>query len=92
MTQEFRWIGPYISKGRGNSDTEKRHADDLTLKHVVDLRKQVRELERQVNNFDEYFLNIHHIFEEIRKIIRQSSDPSSDILRLIDNVSKRNKR
>lgn len=42
MTQEPRWIGPYISKGRGSSDTVKRHADDVTLARLIKLEKDVR--------------------------------------------------
>ena len=38
--QEVKWLGPYAPADR--------HADDVTLAHVVELRKKVAELEEQL--------------------------------------------
>lgn len=42
MTQEVRWIGPYISKGQEPRNVVKRHADDVTLARLLKLEKDVR--------------------------------------------------
>ena len=40
MSSDIRWLGPYAPA--------ERHADDVTLAHVVELRKKVAELEEQL--------------------------------------------
>lgn len=42
MMTEIRWLGPYAP--------EERHADTVTLDHVIDLRKRLAEAERQRDN------------------------------------------
>lgn len=39
---EVRWLGPYAP--------EDRHADNVTLEHIIALRKQLEIAERQMNN------------------------------------------
>jgi len=40
MMSDIRWLGPYAPADR--------HADDVTLSHVVELRKKIAELEDQL--------------------------------------------
>jgi predicted NUDIX family phosphoesterase len=40
MSSDIRWLGPYAPA--------ERHADDVTLAHVVELRKKVAELDEQL--------------------------------------------
>ena len=40
MSADIRWLGPYAPADR--------HADDLTIAHVVELRRKVAELEEQL--------------------------------------------
>ena len=40
MMSDVRWLGPYAPADR--------HADDVTLSHVVELRRKVAELEDQL--------------------------------------------
>jgi hypothetical protein len=40
--QEVRWQGPYVK--------EPRHADDVTIDHLIELRKRVALLESQLDN------------------------------------------
>ena len=40
MSSDIRWLGPYAPA--------ERHADDVTLAQVVELRKKVAELEEQL--------------------------------------------
>ena len=42
MSADIRWLGPYAPADR--------HADDVTLAHVVELRKKVADLERYCEN------------------------------------------
>jgi|GEM_PF-4706320 len=42
LLTEIRWLGPYAP--------EDRHADTVTLDHVIDLRKRLVEAERQRDN------------------------------------------
>lgn len=41
-SSEIRWLGPYASTDR--------HCDTVTMDHVIALREQVSELERQLDN------------------------------------------
>lgn len=88
MTQDPRWIGPYVSKGRDPLVETVRHADDITLKHIVELRKRVNDLERYLNNFEVHYMKIRRTLTDVRQIIRQSEDPSSEVLRVIDEALK----
>lgn len=38
----MKWLAPYLSKGRGPSIGEGRHADTETVKDLLDLRRKVR--------------------------------------------------
>ena len=40
LSSDIRWLGPYVPADR--------HADDLTIAHVVELRRKVAELEEQL--------------------------------------------
>lgn len=42
MSAEIRWLGPY--------PPNTRHADPVTVDHIVDLRKKLTEAERQRDN------------------------------------------
>ncbi|NDC83725.1 hypothetical protein EB093_08720 [bacterium] len=42
LMQEVKWLGPY--------EPETRHADPVTIDHIIELRKQLREMEKQRDN------------------------------------------
>lgn len=82
MIDEPRWLGPYPM-----SDTP-RHADPVTLKHIVELRKQINELEKYVKNFEQHYSKVYSALTDVRNIIRHSDEPRAEVLRLIDETLK----
>jgi hypothetical protein len=51
LSAETRWIGPYPQTDR--------HADDITLDHIIDLRKRLAEAERQRDNALDIITTLH---------------------------------
>lgn len=80
---EVSWLGPYPV-----SDNS-RHADPVTLAHVVELRKRINELEGYVKNFEDHCSKVHRTLVDVRQIIRQAEDPKAEVLRVIDEALKR---
>jgi len=48
MSAEIRWIGPYMPNLKSDIEYAKRHADEVTIDHIVDLRKRLMEAEGKV--------------------------------------------
>lgn len=61
-----------------------RHADKETMDHVIELRKRVRELEKQVENYDAYISHVYRTAMNIKAIARQQDDPIPIILEAVD--------
>lgn len=61
-----------------------RHADKETMDHVIELRKRVRELEKQVENYDAYISHVYRTAMNIKAIARQQEDPIPTILEAVD--------
>jgi uncharacterized coiled-coil protein SlyX len=59
MSSDIRWLGPYAPADR--------HADDVTLSHVVELRKKIAEQERQIANLESYLMPIRKEIEELQE-------------------------
>lgn len=52
-----------------------RHADPITLDHVIELRKRVAELERQVNNLSDANMALWKKNKELRaELIMQTGE------------------
>lgn len=56
---EIRWLGPYAP--------EDRHADTVTLDHVIDLRKRLAEAERQRENALDMCMALRKELESLRE-------------------------
>lgn len=88
MTQDVRWIGPYLSKGQGPRDVIERHADPVTMDHIIELRKRILDLERHLTNYEKHYTKVYNALVDIRQVIRQADDPSSEVLRVISDTIK----
>jgi len=54
----IKWLGPYTPTDR--------HADSVTIDHIIDLRKQILALEKRIENLQEVVRYQHkHILELI---------------------------
>lgn len=61
-----------------------RYADSETMDHVIELRKRVLELEKQVENYDAYISHVYRTAMNIKAIARQQDDPMPTILKEVD--------
>lgn len=55
-----------------------RHADPLTMDHVIELRKRVSDLERQVNNLAEANVELWKQNKELRAELLQRTEEQND--------------
>lgn len=55
----IRWLGPY--------EPEDRHADTVTLDHVIELRKRLAEAERQRENALDMCMALRKELESLRE-------------------------
>ena len=55
---DIRWLGPY--------PPEDRHADTVTLDHLIDLRKKLAEAERQRENALDTCMALRKEIEELK--------------------------
>jgi len=55
-----------------------RHADPLTMDHVIELRKRVSDLERQVNNLSNANVELWKQNKELRAELLQRSEEQND--------------
>jgi predicted RNase H-like nuclease (RuvC/YqgF family) len=61
MSADIRWLGPYAPTDR--------HADDVTLAHIVELRKKVEELQRHVSNLESYLTPVRKRVEKLEEAL-----------------------
>jgi hypothetical protein len=80
LMSEIRWIGPYAPKDR--------HADDITINHVIDLRKRletaVTHRENSLNGFIAVNKKYIKAYNALVDIIARSNDDDSWMARLAD--------
>jgi len=55
-----------------------RHADPLTMDHVIELRKRVSDLERQVSNLTDANVELWKQNEELRAELLQQTEEQND--------------
>ena len=86
---DIRWLGPYAPTDR--------HADDVTLAHVVELRKKVAEQQRHIANLESYLAPMRQennaLYFKLQKVqnclleIRQNAhEDALTIVAIIDRV------
>lgn len=63
-----------------------RHADPVTIEHIIELRKKVAELEKYLINYENHYGKIRRALGDVREIIRHSDEPRAEVLRLIDET------
>lgn len=61
-----------------------RHADPVTMQHIVELRAKVAELEKYLINYEKHYGKIRQALGDVREIIRHSDEPREQVLKLID--------
>lgn len=66
MSSDIRWLGPYAPA--------ERHADDVTLAHVVELRKKVAELDEQLARVMSWVIPMQRENESLRKKLLEGND------------------
>ena len=66
MSADIRWLGPYAPADR--------HADDLTIAHVVELRRKVAELEEQLARVMSWVVPMQRENESLRKKLLEGND------------------
>ncbi len=66
MSADIRWLGPYAPADR--------HADDLTIAHVVELRRKVAELEEQLARVMSWVVPMQRENESLRKKLLEDGD------------------
>ena len=66
MSADIRWLGPYAPADR--------HADDLTIAHVVELRRKVAELEEQLARVMSWVVPMQRENERLRESLKERGD------------------
>ena len=66
MSADIRWLGPYAPADR--------HADDLTIAHVVELRRKVAELEEQLARVMSWVVPMQRENASLRKKLLEGND------------------
>lgn len=66
MSSDIRWLGPYAPADR--------HADDLTIAHVVELRRKVAELEEQLARVMSWVIPMQKENALLRKKLLEDGD------------------
>ena len=66
-----------------------RHADPVTLDHIIALRKQIEQLEKENQNYRNYVSMVYNTMVEIRMIIRHCDEPNQLVLSAINDAIKR---
>lgn len=66
-----------------------RHADPVTLDHIIALRKQIEQLEKENQNYKNYVSMVYNTMVEIRMIIRHCDEPNQSVLNAITDAIKR---
>lgn len=66
-----------------------RHADPVTMDHIIALRKQIEQLEKENQNYRNYVSMVYNTMVEIRMIIRHCDEPNQLVLSAINDAIKR---
>ena len=66
LSSDIRWLGPYAPADR--------HADDMTLAHIVQLRKKVAELEEQLARVMSWVIPMQRENEQLRESLKERGD------------------
>lgn len=66
-----------------------RHADPVTMDHIIALRKQIEQLEKENQNYKNYVSMVYNTMVEIRMIIRHCDEPNQLVLSAINDAIKR---
>ncbi len=66
MSADIRWLGPYAPADR--------HVDDMTLAHIVQLRKKVAELEEQLARVMSWVIPMQRENERLRESLKERGD------------------
>ena len=66
MSADIRWLGPYAPADRP--------ADDMTLAHLVQLRKKVAELEEQLARVMSWVIPMQRENERLRESLKERGD------------------
>lgn len=66
-----------------------RHADPVTMDHIIALRKQIEQLEKENQNYKNYVSMVYNTMVEIRMIIRHCDEPNQLVLSAISDAIKR---
>ena len=66
LSSDIRWLGPYVPADR--------HADDMTLAHIVQLRKKVAELEEQLARVMSWVIPMQRENERLRESLKERGD------------------
>lgn len=66
-----------------------RHADSETLDHIIALRKQIDQLEKENQNYKNYASLVYNTLIEVRLIIRHCDDPNQAVLNAINDAIRR---
>ena len=66
ILSDIRWLGPYALADR--------HADDLTIAHVVELRRKIAELEEQLARVMSWVIPMQRENALLRKKLSEGDD------------------
>ena len=66
LSSDIRWLGPYAPADR--------HVDDMTLAHIVQLRKKVAELEEQLARVMSWVIPMQRENERLRESLKERGD------------------
>ena len=66
LSSDIRWLGPYAPTDR--------HVDDMTLAHIVHLRKKVAELEEQLARVMSWVIPMQRENEQLRESLKERGD------------------
>ena len=66
LSSDIRWLGPYAPADR--------HGDDITLAHIVQLRKKVAELEEQLARVMSWVIPMQRENERLRESLKERGD------------------
>ena len=66
LSSDIRWLGPYAPADR--------HVDDMTLAHIVQLRKKVAELEEQLARVMSWVIPMQRENEQLRESLKERGD------------------
>lgn len=66
LSSDIRWLGPYAPTDR--------HADDVTLSHIVELRKKVADLEGQLARVMSWVIPTQRENERLRGYLKERGD------------------